>query len=384
MKKDIIFIISLGIIFVIVLPLFISKKSESDFLAYWSAPHLFVHGGNPYNSAEMGALQNQIDPVRFSSTGLISSWNPPWLILILLPICLLPYPIANQFWIFCNTFLIGVALLITWKLCMGDQKSRGILYVYLAGFLFVETITYLVIGQITSLVLLAIMLVIWFLKHDMDVLAGISLLLTTIKPHISYFFIILVLIWVFQNRRWKVLVGFISTILISMVVFWIVIPSWLNDYIFLVSNLPFNQLYTSTVGSFIFRKFYISIFQYSALLLIFAIKPIMQIVTKEGLLTATNLALLFSIPLSPYGFNFDQIVLLPAIVQLISWSSLREFSRKTTILIAIVLIIINIIIALMSSINGLEYYWFFWIPIPVLGIYLLALKMKNASQKSNN
>ena len=381
MKKDLLFLITLGIILAICIPVINPERGGGDFIAYWSAAHLFVQGGNPYDQTEMSSLQYQTSPERFSETaGLTSAWNPPWLILVFLPIGILPYFIANLVWVFCNTLLIGMSLIITWKLCVGNQKSRGILFIYLAGFLFMETLSYLAIGQITGLVLLGIVFVIWLLGRDLDMLAGTALLITTIKPHISYFFIILVFVWVIQNHRWKVIIGFISTALISMVIFWMVIPSWLNDYMTLVSNLPYNQLYTSTVGSFISEKLNISIFKYSAVLLIFLIKPLEQIIVKEGWLTATNLALLISVPLSPYGFNFDQIVILPTLVQLISWSSTKELSRKITILIAVSLIAINFIIAKMISINQLENYWFFWIPLPLLGIYLIAWKMRNASQ----
>lgn len=381
MKKDIIFIVALGIILSIGISFYNPWKGGGDFLAYWSAAHLFVHGGNPYNQAEMSSLEYLIDSERFSvSTGLISAWNPPWLILILLPIGLLPYDIAIPTWIFFNTFLIGMALIITWKLCMGDQKSRGILFIYLAGFLFVETLSYLAIGQITSLVLLGIVLVIWLLGRDLDILAGIALLLTTIKPHISYFFILLLFIWIIQNHRWKVLIGFISAAIISMVIFWIFIPSWIKDYALLVGTLPYDSVYTSTIGNFISVKFNISIFKYSAVLLIFIIKPLSKLITKEGWLTTTNIALLSSIPLSPFGFNFDQIVILPAIVQIISWSSAHLVSRKSTIFVVISFILFDLIILIMTSINGLEHYWFFWIPLALLGIYLIVWKTRNASR----
>ena len=385
MKKDLFFIVSLGIILTLIIPMFLREKGGGDFLAYWSAAHLFANGGNPYSQAEMRQLQQQTSPDRFvNNDGFINAWNPPWLILILLPVGILPFSIAFPVWVFCNTFLIGLALLISWKLCVGDQRSWGILFVFLTGFLYVETISYLAIGQITSIVLLGIVLFIWFLDRDLDILAGIAILFATIKPHISYFFLILAFIWIIQNRRWKVVIGFILAALISLVIFWVIIPGWLNNYISLLNNLPFNLLYTSTFTSLISDKFNISIFKFLPILLIFLIKPLLQIIRSEDWLTAANLALLASIPLSPYGFNFDHIVLLPSIVQIIAWSSKNEIPRKYTYFIFIGLVVINLIIAKMLSIDGLEYYWFFWIPIPLLGIYLFAWKTRNAYRKATN
>ena len=383
MKKDLFFIVSLGIILTLIIPMFLREKGGGDFLAYWSAAHLFTDEGNPYNQAEMRQLQQQTSPDRFvNNDGFINAWNPPWLILILLPVGILPFSIAFPVWVFCNTFLIGLALLISWKLCVGDQRSWGIIFVFLTGFLCVDTISYLAIGQITSIVLLGIVLFIWFLDRNLDILAGIAILFATIKPHISYFFLIIVFIWIIQNRRWKVAIGLILAALISLAIFWVIIPSWLTDYISLLNNLPFNLLYTSTFASLISDKFNISIFKFLPILLIFLIKPLLQIIRREDWLTAANMVLLVSIPLSPYGFNFDHIVLLLSIVQIIAWSSKNEIPRKYTYFIFVGLVVINLIIAKMLSIDGLEYYWFFWIPIPLLGIYLFAWKTRNAYRKA--
>jgi hypothetical protein len=380
MRKNIVFLLVLGIFFTIAFSLFDLVKGGGDIIAYWSASHIFISGGNPYNQSEMGALQQITSPERFTNNSeLINSWNPPWIILLLLPIGILPFSVASLVWIFINVFLIGSSLIITWRLCVGDKQSKGIIYVFLSSFLFVETISYLAIGQITSLVLLGIILVIWLINHELDFLAGMALLITTIKPHISFFFIILVFIWVIKKHRWKVLVGFISLALFSMGFFWLINPGWLNDYIHLLLILPYNQLYTSTVGSFTSENFNISIFKYSAILLIFLIKPLYEIIEKEGWLTTTNIALLSSLSLAPYGFNFDQIVLLPTIVQLIAWITTHELPKKSIIFVIVSLVLMDFLIIYMISIPGLENYWFFWIPIVMLGIYLITWKTRYVS-----
>lgn len=384
MKKDLGFVITLGIILALIIPIFILGKGTGDFIAYWSAAHLFVSGGNPYNQAEMSSLQHQTNPERFTDeSGIINAWNPPWLILILLPIGILPISFAVPAWVFCNTLIIGLSIIITWKLCMGEQRSRGIIYAFLTGFLFVETISYLIMGQVTSIVLLGIILSIWFIEHDMDFPAGIALFMTTIKPHIAYLFFVLVFVWIIQKHRWKVIIALILSAVISMSIFWIIIPNWLIDYIELIRNLPINIFYTSTLGSFLAYQTNLPIFRYLAVLLIFLIKPLLRIQTKEGWLTATNLALLLSVPLSPYGFNFDHIVLLPSLVQVIAWSSRHWLPRKTIVSIAVMLLVINIILAKLISISSLEYYWFFWVPLALLGIYLLAWKISHIPQRIN-
>jgi hypothetical protein len=376
MKKDLGFIIILGIILALIIPVFNWGKGTGDFMAYWSAAHLFATGGNPYSQAEMISLQHLIDPGRFSDeNSLINTWNPPWLILLFLPIGVLPITIATPIWIFCNVLIIGLSLIITWKLCQGEQSSKGMIFVFLSSFLFVETISYLAIGQITSIVLLGIVLVNWYLRHDMDVLAGIALFLTTVKLHIVFFFIILILIWVIRNHRWKVIIAFTFSGIVSMVIFWIVIPNWLNDYIYLLLSLPISVFYTSTIGSFLSIELNSQIFRYSGILLILLIKPLLRVQQSDGWLTATNLALLVSMPLSPYGYNFDHIMLLISIVQIIAWASMKKIPKKNVLFISICLLGINFILAKMISIKAFPYYWFFWVPIALLGIYIYAWKI---------
>jgi putative effector of murein hydrolase LrgA (UPF0299 family) len=94
-----------------------------------------------------------------------------------------------------------------------------------------------------------------------------------------------------------------------------------------------------------------------------------------------NLALLVSLPLSPFGFSFDQIVILPSIVQVIAWLWNRQFSMKTTAFIIGSLILFYAFVLKMLSINRLENYWFFIIPIIFLPIYIIPLKMSHEPQK---
>lgn len=376
MKRNIVFVIVLGIILTTLIQYANPEIGKRDFLAYWSASHLFVTGDHPYQLSAISTLQQSTRPESISSDqDVINAWNPPWLVLLLSPLGILPFAIAVPLWIFCNMLLIGLALILSWQMCSPSQRSRGILIVFIAGYLFGETISYLAIGQITALVLLGMLLSIWCLDRHLDLLAGAALLLAVIKPQIAYFFLLIVLIWIIQQQRWKVIGGFLISASASLIIFWIFEPSWVRDYISLLNSLPYTSIYTSTIGSFIATIFHTKIFYFSGVILIFFIKPFLRIVEIEGWFTAMNLALLISLPLSPYGFTFDQIVLLPSIVQVISWLWNGEFSKKTAILITGCLISFYAIVLKMLSLGKLEYYYFFVIPVLLLAIYLLSRKM---------
>jgi hypothetical protein len=381
MKKNIIFIFLLGIILTPLFQVVDLNAGKDDFLAYWSAAHLLVTGGNPYDHSAMNSLEKSVRPELVSDGDFfLNAWNPPWLLLLFAPLGFLSYPIAVPVWIFCNTVLIGLALIISWRMCTGNESSKGILIVFVAGYLFGETIAYIAIGQITVLVLLGMLLSIWWLNHQKDILAGAILLFTLIKPQISYFFLLIVLIWIIQNRRWKVILGFVIALLSSLIIFWIIDPGWLNNYITLINSMPYTLIYTSTFGSFMASLFHTNIFYFSVLILIFCIKPLLRILEKAGWYTAMNISVLISLPLSPFGFTFDQIIILPAIVQIISWLWQRRFRIKTISLIIVSLLLFYAFVIKMLSINNLAYYWFFIIPVIFLPIYIIPWKIGYESQ----
>jgi hypothetical protein len=355
---------------------------QGDYLAYWSASHLLISGEHPYDHSALSTLEKSTISVTDPQGEMfLNTWNPPWLILLMAPLGLLPYQLSALVWMSINTIIIGLTLIISWQICTGIQASRGILVVFLAGFLFGVTISYLLIGQITALVVLGMILFVWWQDHHSDRLAGAALLLATIKPQISYFFLLIVLIWIIRNRRWQIVLGFIYVTLFSLAVFWIIYPSWIHDYFILIKSMPYYSIYTSTIGSFIASVFHTKVFYFSAITLLFFIKPIIRFLERAGWFTTMNIALLVSLPLSPFGFTFDQIVILPSIVQIIAWLWNQQLPEKSSKIIIGSLILFYLFVLRMLAINGLKYYWFVIIPIIYLPIYLISLKISNRTQK---
>ena len=149
-------------------------------------------------------------------------------------------------------------------------------------------------------------------------MAGVALLFLMIKPQLTYLAITVIIIWAFRNRRWKVFVGFVGPGLSLLVLLWLVFPNWLGEYIDLVISISDFRIYYTTLGSFEESFFGFSALNYIGLLLLPLAFPLSKYVGRAGWLTTLNIALLISIPLAPYGFSFDHVLLLPAVVQLVS------------------------------------------------------------------
>jgi hypothetical protein len=374
-RASIIFTSILGVLLAFSIPLISMDLGGGDLIAYWSSAHLLVAGGDPYDQAQMSELQSETQPDRFNNENpILNAWNPPWLLLAFIPIGILPYGIAVRLWIFITTFLIAISIGYTWKLINLNHNERDHLITILVGFTFGPTLSLLALGQISGILLVTFVLAIYFLKTNRDFLAGAVTVFALIKPHISYFFIVYILVLVIIERRWKFFWGFASTILFSFVAMWVLQPNWIDSYIKLISSLPYSLVYTSTLGSFIASVSGNRLFQSIGIFLLPVMWYISYRLSKNDLLTAVYIGLLVSIPLSAFGFLFDQVVLIPALVQTYAWGIKDRALNISKVAIIIGYLTINLIVLILLAGGNIPYYWFFWIPFGILILFMLAMK----------
>ncbi|MGB9880571.1 MAG: glycosyltransferase family 87 protein, partial [Anaerolineae bacterium] len=176
-------------------------KGEEDFLVYWSAARLLVTGGNPFDLNSLHVLELETRPERLQREGrALAAWNPPWLLLLLLPFGLLPFDLAARVWMFCNFTLIGAAVALTWQLLLGPVDMRSMLVSLAAGWYFGASLVTIQMGQISTLLLLGLVVSAYWLHIWRDKLAGAALFLTTIKPQVTYLVVLLAVSWAVRHR----------------------------------------------------------------------------------------------------------------------------------------------------------------------------------------
>jgi hypothetical protein len=176
------------------------------------------------------------------------------------------------------------------------------------------------------------------------------------------------------KKRWGFLGGFLFSIFVSFIIMWLVLPNWFNSYIYLLKSLPYSAVYTSTLGSLILDITGINFFQNIGLILLPLMIYTSYKLSKSDLLSAINIGLLLSIPLAPFGFLFDQIVIIPALVQIYVLGIKEQSFKIKTATIIIGYLLINLLTLVLLARDGTPYYWFFWIPFGILFIYLIARK----------
>jgi len=379
MRKSVwFFTIFYGLLLAIIFPNYSPGKGENDFLRYWSASRLFITGENPYDESSLRNLQKINHPkpeIRDKDVGGV--WNPPLVLLILAPFGILPFIIAFKLWLFLNVFLLVMTLYVTWHMAAGSDYQKYFPLVLIAGFLFGDTIHLIRLGQISAIILFSLILGISLIKKEKDSIAGAILFLTAIKPHLVYLVLSVIVVWSIRERRWKIIIGMTLAAFLTSIVSWLFFPEWLTAYRNALYQLPYSGIYCSTLGSFAASVWGVTFFRYIGVLLLPMAFPLSKLILRRGWLTTINVGLTISIPLSPYGFSFDQVLLLPAVTEMIAWLIKKELSSFKAIFILGGLFVTYAASIWMMTIQ-LPYYWHFWTALALFFLYFVAWRYRCA------
>jgi hypothetical protein len=80
--------------------------------------------------------------------------------------------------------------------------------------------------------------VLWALRRGYDIAAGILLALTTIKPQMSILLVPALLLWGVGQRRWRFVGGFGAVMLFLLGISFVLLPSWLAEFLRQVTQYP--------------------------------------------------------------------------------------------------------------------------------------------------
>jgi hypothetical protein len=377
-RKTLFLVVPLIIAFALLLPAVRPAFGKGEFVPYWSSARLLLNRESPYDQAALKALESQTLPeVDFNQGQGLPVFNPPWLMLVLLPFGAVPFPLAARVWTAINISIVGFTALVLWKQFFNPKDSRGFALVLGFSFLFFETLNQFYLGQITGLVLISLIVALLCLRSGKDFLAGSLLPLAAIKPHLVYLVFALIFIWAIRHRRWKVFAGAAAAGLLSVAIITAILPGWLSSYFYFLNAFPFPRFVTTTLGGFFSIEFGIPIFRFAGILLLPLLRPLLKFVERGEWLTALNIALLSSIPLSFYGFSFDEILFIPAIAQLVFWAVKKEIpSRGSMAVFTGLLAIYTLRYALLFVYAIIPYHLLLWQPLAICMLYLYAWRVR--------
>jgi hypothetical protein len=380
-KKSLLLIAIIGVVFAAVVPQYAPGKGKLDFLRYWAATYLFVKGQNAYDSQALRSLEVEASPdvigERIEAGDDSEAWAPPWTLALLSPLGLIPFDIAVIIWVFFNTTLTGLSAWMTWEMLGRNQDEKGFTLLLAATYWFSSTILLVQIGQISSLLLIGIVLFIYLMNREQDAWAGAVLILLTVKPQITILVLMIIGLWALVHRRWKVIAGFLVSASASLAVTFLISPNWIADYLGIFSKIPATTHSNSTVGSLVEMLTGISWFRYIGILLLPSAFYFYRKIETWGWITTINLSLLLFLPFTLYGYSYDHVVFLLAIAEIIAWQRQKTLPAKRN-WVNWGLLAVYLLAILIRFIPGVVYAWTVLPAILLLVVYNFAWKSRRA------
>lgn len=340
--------------------------TKVDFQAYWGASYLLSKSENFADADKLLEVQRQF--TEWTEDSAQMTWNPPWLLAWFLPYAFLKFDRASWVWFLTNIFLLFASTWYMWRLFPQQESTQERLGVgLLVTFLFIPTITLLLVGQISTLILLGLTLFLYFDRKNEDFLAGIGLSLTTIKPHLVYITLPLLLLHLLWHKRWKALLGFALLPTVGTLIALWLRPTFPLEYMATMGESNLLRLTVPTLGYFLSTVVgwrglrLMGLIILPVVLLYWYFQP-----RKEdlNLVDWTVTTLILSIITAPFGWSFDMVLLLLPIQYGLVAMVEGRVERKTAVIVSFLFIFCNLLMLYQRTLEV----WddkFFWFPIAV-------------------
>jgi hypothetical protein len=337
-----IFLVIISVVYCIFSLFPASTPTAIDLIQYWSAAKVLSAGQNPYDRAQLLLVQSSVS----AATEPIIMWNPPFIVPLIYVFSLLNFHSLRVLW---SSASIGAVLTIILTGIRFEQSShttvhhRALLYLLFATFVpIIETIGW---GQISVVLLIAISS--WWVRYQAAGVnswqAGAWLSLTLIKPHLFLVLYLVIILTSLKQRCARLIAGFLiaATILASFAL--LIEPRVFSWYLNAMSAPP-TYWRNPNLGS-VFQHFlpqYMPLSRFLpvigasiAILLLSLTKSMSRYVSNPE----THLAcLVFSLMVAPYGWIYDQLVLVPFLLLCAQKLSERAHSKSLTVLISVAII----------------------------------------------
>ena len=337
-----------------------------DFIEYWSAARLLWHGGNPYDPATLLAVERA---AGWPEPQPLLMWNPPWTLVLVLPLALLPFGLATVVWLLLRLGLVLGSGVLLWRYFAPGDGRYWIGLALAAGF--VPGLFALQMGQISPWLLAGVVGFLWAERSQRDVLAGGALALLMIKPHIAYLFWLAALGWAWWSRRRGVLMGWLAALIAASGLVLLFAPDIFTNYLAAAARPPLYWA-TPTLGTWLrlffglerrWLQFLPSLVGGLALLVWWFWRR-RRLWRWEAVAAPLLLA---SASTAAFGWSLDQVVLLPAVVDLVGRLRTAPTARKATVLGVLAAFQCALLVQNLHEVNDVFYIWH---PLALAGLFL--------------
>ncbi|MFQ6015919.1 MAG: glycosyltransferase family 87 protein [Anaerolineae bacterium] len=220
------------------------RPAAVDFLPLWLGGRaLILAGESPYSQAVTDQSQLAIYG-QLADRGMdqLAFAYPLYTLFVLLPLVLLPYPLAQAAWMTLLLFALLASSFLTLRAFNYDSRGSHLLTIGFWTVLFYPAARCLALGQYAVIVLFWAALAFAAISDGRDLLAGLSLALATAKPQMVFLVVPLLLLWAWWHRRWRIVAAFAITLAMLLLLSTLWQPDWVSQFL---SRLGQYQQYVS-------------------------------------------------------------------------------------------------------------------------------------------
>jgi hypothetical protein len=341
-----------------------------DFVEYWAAGQQLIHHGNPYGSDAVLALGRSVG-YPAGSPSLIMA-NLPTALPLVLPLGFFGATVGEWGWSLCLLACLVISVRAVWRLHGSPKTQLSIL-----GYTFAPALVCIGAGQVSLFVLLGLVLFLR-LQRSNPFLAGASLWLCALKPHLFLPFGVVLLVWVVVSKSYRLVAGLVSTLALSVVITYVADPDAWKQYGRMMSAARVDRLAIPCLSNLLRRSINPDAMWIQYLPVVFAcIWAVHYFRTHYkgwNWLSHGSLLLLVSVLVAPYSWLMDQAILMPALLHGLYLSR----SRGLVMVLALTSAAIEI-----ASFRGLDHLlhssFYAWTTPAWLVWYLCATRSRNST-----
>jgi len=193
-----------------------------DFVVYWATGQQLVHHANPYDADAMMRIERSSGLAP--GYGVLFMRNPPWALSLAFPLGLMSLRTGALLWSLALVACLAASVRALWLL--NGRPGNRLHWIALS---FAPALICLFVGQ-TSLFALFGLVLFLRLHRPHPFMAGLSLWLCALKPHLFLPFGVVLLTWVVVSRSYKVLAGATIALSSSCAAAFYIAPSAWIDY----------------------------------------------------------------------------------------------------------------------------------------------------------
>jgi hypothetical protein len=352
------------VLFICVVPL-TNIASGRDFIVYWATGQQLVHHASPYDADAMMRIEHSAGLT--ADTGAMLMRNPPWALPLAYVLGFLGLQIGAFLWSQALLACLIVSVGLLWHM-----HGRPGNHLHWLGISFAPALLSLTMGQ-TSLFMLLGLVLFLRLHRSHPFLAGMSIWICALKPHLFLPLGVVLLTWILFSRSYKILAGATVAMAASCAAAFCIDPAAWADYAHMMrtTGAVTEQVPCLSVALRVWLSPPTMVLNYlpAALGCAWALVYFWPRRHAWDWMKDGSLLMLVSLLTAPYSWIYDDGLAIPALLQ----GAYLTRSRISLVVLALASVLLEI--EFLTSVKIFSFFYL-WTAPAWLAWYLFATKLK--------